>query len=1712
MLLQRQGSASRNRSASRRRVPKKPFLELLEARSLLATIIDLGTLGGTSSSAEGNNASGQVVGFSETSTGDDYAFLYSNGTMTDLGTLGGSDSYSDAYGINASGQVVGEWATSTGDDYAFLYSNGTMTDLGTLAGYNWVFSVATGINASGQVVGYFLPSTLAYYHPFLYSNGTMTDLGTLGGPDSSAMGINASGQVVGDSETSTGDDHAFLYSNGTMTDLGTLGGSDSYSDAYGINDAGQVVGYSETSNEWNHAFLYSNGTMTDLGTLPGGTTSYAQAINDAGQIVGESDTSNGGEDAFLYSNGTMIDLNSLLPANSGWTLENATAINNQGEIVGSGAHNGNTRAFLLNINSADIAVKPLTWNTTNGGVDYGYTISGSDLSQPTTVDLDWAGGTTTDTILGNPIVTTTTQTAQGTYQLHATSSQLGTPPATANYLLVVADPDNLVSPTDPSKVASLALTSIIATSPTWNTTDGGVDYGYTIGSAGLPNATTVDLDWASGTTVDTVIGTPITSTTTQTAQGTYQLHATPSQLGTPPAGATYLLVVADPDNLVSPTDPSKVASLALTSIIATSPTWNTTDGGVDYGYTIGSAGLPQATTVDLDWASGTTVDTVIGTPITSTTTETAQGTYPLHATPAQLGTPPATATYLLVVADLENLVSPTDPSKVASLALTSIIATSPTWNTTDGGVDYGYTVGSAGLPNATTVDLDWASGTTVDTVIGTPITSTTTETAQGTYQLHATPAQLGTPPATATYLLVVADLENLVSPTGPSKIASLALRSIIATTPKWNTTDGGVDYGYTVGSAGLPQATTVDLDWASGTTADSVIGTITSATTVTGQGTYPLHATPSQLGTPPAGATYLLVVADPDNLVSPADPSKVASLALSGWWTGAGPDDLWSDGDNWADEMAPGAGADLVFPSGAQQLTSEDDLGLSFNSIITSDNYEFSASGFLGTNNLTVQQGSLQLDDSATVTGTVSVMSGTTLTVGASATLDDQGAITVEADGSMDDEGSVTVDANGSLSIGGRLIVDPTASLDDEGSLTVTSDGAVDDFGQVSVGDTATLTVSQGSLLVGANASLSDNGNLTVDADASLAVEGSFAVTADGVVDLLGLVSVGENATLTVNNGSLMEGASGVLDNEGDLAVGASGSLAVGGSLTLVGTSGGEGSTGDNSGSTPITPTTPASTELEEQVKQVAEVADVISDENETLAKTLAKALPEDIATVQGAKELASWASRVGYAASAAKYAGDTSVLYTALANNDQQAFAAGYNQLARDILGDLAGLASGGAAAYVTTATAVADDGASLVAVPLAELLGKVGGSFAYGLYYDHYMAAGVTAQGSALFSKLKSGGTSAASGAGGTLSDVGSVTVQATGNLCDQDAITVAAGSTLDVFGNLTEGAGGNLDTFGTVTIEHDAVLDDFSPAVIDAGGILNDDGAATVEAGASLEVVGTLDIAKPGSLDVYGATVLDATAVYQPVGTVIVRSDGYLGPPVLPGVTSEPVDRAVPAGQQVTFTAVASGGPAPTVQWQVSTDGGTTFSNIAGATSTTLTFTPTAAESGDQYRAVFTNSSGSATSAAATLTVNPAMPLFIIGEQPVFHRKTHKKGKAVGGPVLAGFTFDFSAMLSRSSATSNGSYQVDSVSTKRVKKKVERILHPIRSFSVAYSPPGDSVTLTFAGKQTFPTGGQITVVSGPKGGVTGASGAALTGNTMFTISSVGRNISAQ
>ncbi len=90
--------------------------------------------------------------------------------------------------------------------------------------------------------------------------------------------------------------------------------------------------------------------------------------------------------------------------------------------------------------------------------------------------------------------------------------------------------------------------------------------------------------------------------------------------------------------------------------------------------------------------------------------------------------------------------------------------------------------------------------------------------------------------------------------------------------------------------------------------------------------------------------------------------------------------------------------------------------------------------------------------------------------------------------------------------------------------------------------------------------------------------------------------------------------------------------------------------------------------------------------------------------------------------------------------------------------------------------------------------------------------------------------------------------------------------------------------------------------------------------------------------------------------------------------PAVTKQPLSASVEEGQGAVFEATASGFPAPTVQWETSTNGGSTWSPVAGATTDQLAI-PSAivSESGDEFRAVFTNAAGTATSNAATLTVS-------------------------------------------------------------------------------------------------------------------------------------------
>jgi probable HAF family extracellular repeat protein len=271
-------------------------------------LIDLGALGHASSAATGINDLGHGVGSSLTGgQAAQHAFLYSGGKMSDLGTLGGLSSSANA--VNDADEVAGYSFTPVAGYsfisgivalHAFLYSNGRMSDLGTLGGPT---SAGTGINAIGQVVGNSFTAVNSAQHAFLYGDGRMSDLGTLGGSNSAGIGINVLGQVVGNSLTGgDGSFHAFLYSGGKMSDLGTLGGANS--SARSINALGQVVGESDAASGVEHAFFWQGGAMNDLNSLiPSGSgweLKTASSISDGGEIAG-SGARNGQVHAFLLT-------------------------------------------------------------------------------------------------------------------------------------------------------------------------------------------------------------------------------------------------------------------------------------------------------------------------------------------------------------------------------------------------------------------------------------------------------------------------------------------------------------------------------------------------------------------------------------------------------------------------------------------------------------------------------------------------------------------------------------------------------------------------------------------------------------------------------------------------------------------------------------------------------------------------------------------------------------------------------------------------------------------------------------------------------------------------------------------------------------------------------------------------------------------------------------------------------------------------------------------------------------------------------------------------------------------------------------------------------------------------------------------------------------------------------------------------------------------
>lgn len=241
------------------------------------SITALGSLGGVTSDgfngvATSINKSGQAVGYSYIDNVNRHAFLYSNGTMIDIGSFGG---YSGANAINDRGMVVGFASDQVnGRAHAFLYADGVMTDIDPYLDFSKSESDARDINNRGQVVGDFLTEDQSATHAFIYGKQGFTDLGSEDSPFTVALGINDKEQIVGATDVPYTDicfdlnqvafpcikfkQHAFVYEKGQITDLNTLitppqdGWELTW--AFDINNQGKIVGYGLNQGKFR-AFL-----------------------------------------------------------------------------------------------------------------------------------------------------------------------------------------------------------------------------------------------------------------------------------------------------------------------------------------------------------------------------------------------------------------------------------------------------------------------------------------------------------------------------------------------------------------------------------------------------------------------------------------------------------------------------------------------------------------------------------------------------------------------------------------------------------------------------------------------------------------------------------------------------------------------------------------------------------------------------------------------------------------------------------------------------------------------------------------------------------------------------------------------------------------------------------------------------------------------------------------------------------------------------------------------------------------------------------------------------------------------------------------------------------------------------------------------------------------------------------------------------------------
>jgi probable HAF family extracellular repeat protein len=270
------------------------------------------------------------------------------GTTT-LPLLSGLDT-GGGRGVDANGTVVGfGFDSSTFTNFtALIWVNGVVTDVNTLvtSGGPATLTHANDLDEHGRIALEGIESG-GHTRAYLLDQGALVDLAALdpsfGGGNTSASAMNDRGVVVG-----VVDGHACVFANGLLLDLNDPSVMHGQSQANDVNRDGFVVGFSGPSIFFSpYAFLYDGSKVSELATSPA-SNAIANAINDFGVVVGNwFDASSSRWHACLWDHGTFVDLNTRIDPTLGWELQDATDIDDAGNIIGFGLLNGAQSAYIL---------------------------------------------------------------------------------------------------------------------------------------------------------------------------------------------------------------------------------------------------------------------------------------------------------------------------------------------------------------------------------------------------------------------------------------------------------------------------------------------------------------------------------------------------------------------------------------------------------------------------------------------------------------------------------------------------------------------------------------------------------------------------------------------------------------------------------------------------------------------------------------------------------------------------------------------------------------------------------------------------------------------------------------------------------------------------------------------------------------------------------------------------------------------------------------------------------------------------------------------------------------------------------------------------------------------------------------------------------------------------------------------------------------------